>query len=90
MSKRRAGRSQVAREATLSLAQAAAQLGIDVSTLLEAIEDSGIETPRAGQEFRLEAAEIEKYRRLVVKGRSQSQESLARLREDLGTPPRLE
>ena len=40
MSKRRPGRKQVAREATLSLAEAAAQLGVEVPILLEAIEES--------------------------------------------------
>lgn len=82
MSQRRAGRKQVSPEATLSLAEAAARLGVEVPILLEAIEESGIEQPHSGQEFRLDAAEIERYRRLVAKGRSQTQESLAVLLEE--------
>jgi len=83
MSKRRTSRNVQAREATLSLAEAAALLGVEAQTLLEAIEESGIGQPRAGQEFHLDAAEVERYQRLVAKERSQSKESLAALLEEL-------
>lgn len=84
MSKRREKRTVRDGAGTMSLAEAAAQLGVPVAALVEAIEESGIEPARDGQELRLEVAEIEKYKRLVAKGRSETQERLAALLEETG------
>lgn len=83
MSERRGGRRVAAETATLSLAEAASQLGVDVATLVAAIEASGVEPVREGQEFRLEAAEVRKYERLVAEGRSQARERLSGLLDEV-------
>ena len=83
MSKRRAERAARNSGGTLSLAEAAAQLGVPVEDLLEALEESGIRPTGAGTELRLEAAEVERYRRVVAQGRASAQQQLAALLDDL-------
>jgi len=68
---------------TLTLEEAAASLGVSVGTLLEALEDSGVQVGGHEADLRLEAGEVESYRRLVEKGRAKGRERLAALRGEL-------
>ncbi len=83
MNKRRRQRGAPATGGTLSLEEAASKLGVSVDALLEALEDSGVNTEGRRDELRLEAAEVESYGRAIQQGRAEVRKRLAGFRDEL-------
>lgn len=87
MSRKRRQRGAPATGGTLSLEEAASKLGVSVDALLEALEESGVNTDGRRDELRdklrLEATEVESYGRSIQQGRAEMRKRLAGFRDEL-------